>query len=223
MIHDGDARAVSELGIGKPSAALELHAERLEPVSGDARPEQIWLLALVEGASFDDHTGAAAAPTERNRVRDRRRGDAWQTFDATENVLDRLLLGAAAVVSRAGEIEAHREDLFGIEADRDMLQSDEGPHEQRCTHEENERQRHFADDERAAQAIVSRSTARSARAFFEYLGELAARGLHRRRQPEERAGDDRHDCGVEKCRAVQRPVHVIRYRILGRDGEGNQA
>src|SRR5438093_988987 len=146
-------------------------------MSSHAGPKEKRLLALFDRLTFDDHARAAAATAERNRIRDRCCFDPWQRFHPTHDVFDRLLLGAAAVVSRAWQVEAHREDLRRIEANREMPEPNEGPHEQRRADQENERQRHFRDDERAAQPAVLCSTAGAARALLERLRELTARRL----------------------------------------------
>ena len=67
------------------------------------------------------------------------------------------------IVRRPAQRDAHRQQIARVEARLHALHAEEAANEQRRADEQHERQRHFADDEAAAQAAGARGR-RSSRA-----------------------------------------------------------
>ena len=183
----------------------------------DGGEENRRLFAWRERAAVDDGVAAAAAGVERHEVRRERARHAGQRFDAAHDVLDALRLLIVGCVALSRHEEASGQERFGVEAGARALQVQEAAHEQRRADEQDQRHRHFDDDEAVAQPRAFAALARSAGAVAQRFLQIQAAGLQRRRESEHEAGQrGDHDRVGDDARA-DLPVDVVRH-LAGRHG-----
>ena len=102
--------------------------------------------------SFDVDRAAAGEIAHRRRERDRRRRDVAPRADAVQQfVVERV--GPRFVVADLPRIEAHGDEMIGVEAEIDVLRRGQRLREERGDGEQRERAGDLADDERAAKAL----------------------------------------------------------------------
>ena len=112
------------------------------------------------------------------------------------------------VVACARKLHARREHAFGAEAEVVALQLDEAAHQQTGAGQQDERQRHFGDDERAEHAVQS-----AAAGVTPAFAQRIARGARRDEcghETEEDAGQERSDHGERDHRHIER--HLVEPR-----------
>jgi hypothetical protein len=114
-------------------------------------------------------------------------GDRFQPF----NQLPIKFLRRSTVISRALYAQLHGQRVCRIETQVDAAQIHETAQDERRAHEQDERQRDLAHNQRAAQTISHTRSAEFGAGVVESLVKIEPRGRQRRQQAEDHSGCER--------------------------------
>ena len=135
-----------------------------------------------------------------------------KTFD---DVAGKPRLAVGRRVARIGQLQPHREQAVGVESLRPVQEPVNGEDTQGRGDEQRQCQRHFADDQSAAQPQPAGACRRPARAVLEGLGHARPRRLDRRHQAEdERRREGEHGREADES---QVDVHLLPARDESRN------
>ena len=114
---------------------------------------------------------------------------ARQRFEAGEQLA--IELNAARLgVAGSKQIVRRHQDVVGIEAGVDLLRVDETPDEKPGAHEQQQRERHLRDGERAGQARLAGSARHAVAGLLQHAAGRLRGGAESRKDPEDDAGDE---------------------------------
>ena len=100
------------------------------------------------------HTVDIDVAAQRQERRECRCGNARNTADRLQGLIEKLVSGCVGVELAAGFLDLHREELRRVESHLDGEDSLETAQQKARAHEKHERQRDFGDNERAADRPV---------------------------------------------------------------------
>ena len=150
------ARARLRLGGGEGAATHRRHAERVEVVRGHAGEEEARFAAGLDLGALDIDPADVAAAVERYQVRGAGGLHARDRLEAAHDVVDAARHRAVDLIRLAGHEHPHRGERRRIEAGVGALQIEEAAREERGADQQDDRQRHFGDDQDVAGAAAPR-------------------------------------------------------------------
>ena len=207
---------------GKHAAAKKRDAEDGEVFRrNDLVARATVVRALRVWASFDGE-GQAEAPLQRQAAGGGHCFDSGEGFDVTAGLFDEFSNGGGFLEARAADGHVHGEDVMSAEAGINAAQSGEGADEKHGTDEQDQRERHFRDDEERARFVLAQAAAGARATFAEGDAQIGARGSERRNQAKEHAGEKRNQNGEDKDPPVESDVGAVladEWDVAGIDGE----
>ena len=166
---------------------------------------------LGERIAVHDVPRAAVVGAERQHVDETGSTDAGNACDGFGGANEETPLRAGIGIAIFGERHRQREDVVRIEPRIDFLKVSERAHEQSRRHEQEQRQRHFADHQSPPQAPM-RSAGRAVAARFQRLARARAAGLQGRHAAEEQCTGQRHRDREDERQPIDTEVEDVRLR-----------
>ena len=141
-------------------------------------------IALIQRAAVDDEGKVDSAL---DRQGDSGGGElhSGKRFDALQHLTDHVLALGRGIVLAAGQRGLHGENVVRVEAGLRGTQSEEGADHKRRASEQDDGQRHFADDQQAADAILTETGAGASAGFLQGGVYVHAGNLYGGKQAEQ--------------------------------------
>ena len=213
---DRDELRVLAVGVGESAPRHDRRLQRREQVRRrhavvDARR----IVGIRVRLAVDLDRAAPIVVRSGHDVDRRCRLDPRHRAKAFDDVGGKPRLAVGGRIARVGQLQAHREQAVGVESLRPVQELVNGEHTQGRRDEQRQRQRHFADDQPAAQPQPAGACRRPARAVLEGLGHARPRRLDRRHEAEDECGREGEQ--GREARESQVDVHLL----PARDEPGN--